>query len=108
MIAICLSFPRATRDGYAVLASGGEQPRRCIGQVRAGQDYREQIGGGECIEIMTGAPVPAGADAVIMVEYTRREGECVHLSELRSRENIVAKGSEARARNDAAAIRDSA
>src|SRR5271156_731392 len=62
-------FDRATRDGFAVRAAefGGE-PLRVVGMVRAGDVWRgEALGVGEAIEIMTGAPVPEGADAVGMV-----------------------------------------
>ncbi|MEO8726840.1 MAG: gephyrin-like molybdotransferase Glp [Acidobacteriaceae bacterium] len=92
-------FARATRDGYAVLSSEGTQSRRCIGQVRAGQEYDGELQEGECVEIMTGAPVPAGAGAVgvIMVEDTRREGERVHFERTAAAgENVVSRGSEAR------------
>jgi molybdopterin molybdotransferase len=43
-----------------------------VGQVRAGDSYDLPVGSGEAVEIMTGAAVPAGADAVVMVEYTER------------------------------------
>ena len=43
---------------------------RVVGSVRAGESWSgEALGEGEAIEIMTGAPVPAGADAVVMVEH---------------------------------------
>ena len=45
-----------------------------VGEVRAGESYRGEIGAGQAVEIMTGAPIPSGADAVVMVEHTRREG----------------------------------
>ena len=67
-------FDRATRDGFAV--RGAETPGRLrvIGQVRAGQEFGQRVEAGEAVEIMTGAPVPAVADAVVMEEYTRRDG----------------------------------
>lgn len=66
---------RSIRDGFAV--RWGEVPGslRVIGEVRAGDTFEGQVGAGECVEIMTGAPMPEGADAVVMVEHTRREGE---------------------------------
>ena len=72
-------FPRAMRDGYAVRAADvtPEATLPCAGMIRAGQASDLRLRRGECIEIMTGAAVPPGADAVIMVEYTRREGEAV-------------------------------
>jgi molybdopterin molybdotransferase len=68
-------FPRATRDGFAVRADDlvrGLTLLRVVGQVRAGDSYDLPVASGEAVEIMTGAAVPAGADAVVMVEYTER------------------------------------
>jgi len=69
-------FARATRDGFAVrtddLASG-VTTLRVVGQVKAGDTYDLPVMSGEAVEIMTGAAVPAGADAVVMVEYTERK-----------------------------------
>ncbi len=69
-------FARATRDGYAVRAADlAEVPARLevVGEVKAG-DWPEpgvcSVGPGQAVGIMTGAPLPAGADAVVMVEYT--------------------------------------
>jgi molybdopterin biosynthesis enzyme len=74
-------FDRAAMDGYAVRSDDTtgavpDAPRRliCTGQVLAGQVISRSVGPGECIEIATGAPVPAGADAVVMVEQTLRDG----------------------------------
>ena len=69
-------FARATRDGFAVRAhdlENGVTTLRVVGQVRAGDSYDLPVALGEAVEIMTGAPVPAGADAVVMVEYTERK-----------------------------------
>jgi molybdopterin molybdotransferase len=69
-------FPRATRDGFAVRAqdvANGVTTLRVVGQVRAGDSYDLPVAPGEAVEIMTGAAVPAGADAVVMVEYTERK-----------------------------------
>src|SRR5580692_8499052 len=69
-------FARATRDGYAVRAADlAEVPARLevVGEVKAG-DWPEpglcSVGHGQAVGIMTGAPLPAGADAVVMVEHT--------------------------------------
>lgn len=89
-------FDRATRDGYALRAQDSPGRLRVIGQVKAGAEFPASLGPGEAVEIMTGAPAPAGADAVIMVEQTRREGEFVVIERtLRAGENIVPRGSEA-------------
>ncbi|HZU29665.1 MAG TPA: gephyrin-like molybdotransferase Glp, partial [Candidatus Angelobacter sp.] len=69
-------FPRATRDGFAVRAQdlqNGLTTLRVVGQVRAGDNYDLPVASGEAVEIMTGAAVPQGADAVVMVEYTERK-----------------------------------
>ncbi|HYM11239.1 MAG TPA: gephyrin-like molybdotransferase Glp [Bryobacterales bacterium] len=92
----CPPFDRATRDGYAVRAAETPGSLRVAGQVRAGEEFRGALRPGEAIEIMTGAPVPAGADAVVMVEYSQREGDVVALERgARAGENIVPRGSEA-------------
>jgi molybdopterin molybdotransferase len=74
-------FPRATRDGFAVRADDlarGVMLLRVVGQVRAGDSYDLPVSSGEAVEIMTGAAVPAGADAVAMVEYTERKSREVN------------------------------
>lgn len=71
-------FPRATRDGFAVRAQdlqSGVTTLRVVGQVRAGDSYDLPVAPGEAVEIMTGAAVPAGADTVVMVEYTERRSQ---------------------------------
>jgi len=73
-------FPRATRDGFAVRAEDlrGITLLRVVGQVRAGDSYDLPLASGEAVEIMTGAAVPVGADAVVMVEYTERKTQEVN------------------------------
>ncbi|HET9281115.1 MAG TPA: gephyrin-like molybdotransferase Glp [Candidatus Angelobacter sp.] len=70
-------FPRSTRDGYAVRAAdlnqNGSALLRVVGQVKAGDSYDLPVASGEAVEIMTGAAIPQGADAVVMVEYTTRK-----------------------------------
>src|SRR6516162_9163533 len=70
-------FDRATRDGFAVRSADvTDVPKMLtvVGLARAGAPYRGGLVGQGCtVEIMTGAPVPEGADAVVMVEYTREE-----------------------------------
>ena len=70
-------FDRAARDGFAVRSADCQKAGatlRVIGEVAAGADFRRRVGAGECVQIMTGAAVPEGADAVVMVEQTRTEG----------------------------------
>lgn len=96
-------FARATRDGYAVRAADvANLPARLkvIGQIKAGSSLPPDVKmtSGTCAEIMTGAPVPEGADAVVMVEYTRPDGSHVTIDRsVSAGENIVPRGSEAKA-----------
>lgn len=64
---------RSVRDGYAVRAMDLPGQLQVIGEVRAGERFAGTVGPGQAVEIMTGAPIPAGADAVVMVEHTHRE-----------------------------------
>ena len=96
-------FDRATRDGFAVRAGEWTAGARLkvAGQVRAGEAWHAgEIPAACAVEIMTGAPVPAGADAVAMLEHAEQAGGKVGASVGRSLapgENIVKRGSEARA-----------
>ncbi|HEV2196400.1 MAG TPA: gephyrin-like molybdotransferase Glp [Candidatus Acidoferrum sp.] len=93
-------FDRSTRDGYAVRSNEvrpGAQ-MKCSGEIKAGDTVTETLSKGTCVQIMTGAAAPAGADAVVMIEYTQREGELVRFERAAQRgQNIVPRGSEARA-----------
>lgn len=71
------ALPRAVRDGFAVRAQDLPGELRIIGEVRAGGIFEGEIGPRQAVEIMTGAPLPRGADAVVMVEHVRREGDRV-------------------------------
>ena len=93
-------FDRSTRDGYAVHSSGVQPGTqlKCTGEIKAGDTVTQALAAGTCVQIMTGAAVPAGADAVVMIEYTEREGELVRFARgAQSGQNIVTRGSEARA-----------
>ncbi|MBB5339773.1 gephyrin-like molybdotransferase Glp [Tunturiibacter gelidoferens] len=94
-------FNRSTRDGFAVRASDTLGPLKVVGQVRAGEQWRgSTLEQNTAIEIMTGAPTPAGADAVVMIEHVERTNNSIRLLAgrlIRSGENIVPQGSEARA-----------
>lgn len=91
-------FDRSTRDGYAVKAReatlGGSL--RCVGEIRAGDNVSAGIASGTCVQIMTGAAVPAEADAVVMIEFTKRNGDEVRFERAaQAGQNIVRRGSEA-------------
>ncbi len=64
-------FPCSSKDGFAVIASDPSNPRRLIGEQTAGYVADLRVEPGTCARITTGAPLPPGADAVIMVEYTQ-------------------------------------
>jgi molybdopterin molybdotransferase len=96
-------FRRATRDGYAARASDlATLPAklRVIGEIKAGAlpgQAPSALNQGEAASIMTGAPVPRGADAVVMVEYTSLQGDSVEINRsVAAEENIVAQGAEAK------------
>jgi len=67
------ALARSVRDGYAVRATDLPGRLEIIGEVRAGECFAGQLAAGQAVEIMTGAPIPTGADAVVMIEHTRRE-----------------------------------
>jgi molybdopterin molybdotransferase len=79
-------FANTAMDGYAVRAddttgAGPDAPVRLAvaGELPAGRAPEQPVGAGEAIRIMTGAPMPDGADAVVMVEYTERDGDAVRV-----------------------------
>ena len=68
------ALARSVRDGYAVRAIDSPGELEVIGEVRAGESFSGEVGARQAVEIMTGAPVPRGADAVVMLEHVRRDG----------------------------------
>ncbi len=95
-------FPRATRDGYAVRAADLAQlpaTLEVIGEIKAGatpEAIPTKLEAGQAAAIMTGAPAPRGADAVVMIEYISRQGDRVEITRGVSRgDNIVPAGAEA-------------
>jgi molybdopterin molybdotransferase len=93
-------FPRSTRDGFACRAAEVMSGPLDIGGVlRAGQAWEEVLAPGQAVEIMTGAPVPEGADCVVMIEHVEQDGNVLRLASGRTiaaGENVVAQGAEAR------------
>ncbi len=98
-------FARAAMDGYAVIAedtfgTSRSEPvtLRRIARLYTGETSSHRIARGECIEIATGAPLPEGADAVVMVE----ESECTGgtdiriLSPVHPRQHVGAQGADIR------------
>lgn len=73
-------FDASAMDGYAVRAADVAAPPAClaiVAEVAAGEAATVPVGPGEAARIFTGAPIPAGADAVLIQENARREGEAV-------------------------------
>jgi molybdopterin molybdotransferase len=90
-------FDRSARDGYAVRAEDLPGELRVTGEVRAGEVFAGAISPGEAVEIMTGAPLPRGADAVVMIEHSQRSGERVITDRSpKPGDNFSARGTEAR------------
>ncbi len=97
-------FSRSTRDGYAVRSADVSTVPvvlQLIGEIRAGERI-ENIPGNleksQAVSIMTGAPLPNSADAVVMVEYTSQDGNRVEIQrKAADGENVVPRGAEAHA-----------
>lgn len=73
-------FPASAMDGYAVRAADLQDlPAQltCIGQSAAGHPFAGDVGTGQAVRIFTGAPVPEGADAIVIQENTRHDGDTV-------------------------------
>ncbi len=97
-------FPRSTRDGFACRAAEASTHRPLVvaGATRAGDAPSGPLPRGAVWEIMTGAPVPSGADAVIMLEHVETAGSCTRTVRLlpprtlEKGENVVARAAQAR------------
>jgi len=93
-------FDRAAMDGYAVKAeetfgASSFKPKtlKLTEILRAGASSNTVVGKGECVQVATGSPIPEGADAVVMVEFTERKGNDVEiLKPVYPRANISPKG----------------
>ncbi len=94
-------FPCSIKDGFAVIAADTTNPRRLVGEQTAGYVAGLRVEPGTCVRITTGAPMPPGADAVIMVEYTEEARGMVTLhqevrpnAEVRPVAQDIARGQE--------------
>src|SRR5215831_5369686 len=94
-------FDRAQMDGYAVRADDVAQTParlRIVGESAAGAGWHHEMKGGEAVRIMTGAPLPKGADAVQQVELTREDQHSVEILEsVSAGRSIVKQASEIKA-----------
>ncbi|HUE00970.1 MAG TPA: gephyrin-like molybdotransferase Glp [Bryobacteraceae bacterium] len=92
------ALARSVRDGYAVRARDLPGEFTVIGEVRAGESFPGEVAERQAVEIMTGAPVPRGADAVVMLEHVAREGPRLTAGQPAAPGQFVnPQGSEARA-----------
>lgn len=91
-------FDRSQMDGYAVKAADTQNAPvtlKLVGESAAGRGWHKQLKKGEAVRIMTGAPLPAGADAVQKIELTAEHGETVTIYEPTAKARyIVPKGKE--------------
>ncbi len=98
-------FARAAMDGYAVrgedtFGAGAYDPirLRVLGEALPGAPFAEELTPGTAVRVMTGAPLPAGADAVVMAEVTEERGGSVEVSEpVAPRRHVGAVGEDIRA-----------
>jgi molybdopterin molybdotransferase len=90
------ALSRSVRDGFAVRAADLPGDLFVIGEVRAGEAFEGEVQPGEALEIMTGAPLPRGADSVVMVEHCTVAGDRVNVPRtLALGENVSPKASQA-------------
>ncbi len=95
-------FDRATMDGFAIKAEDTFEAEednpvnlKVVGYIEAGSNPKVEIKAGEAVEISTGAPIPKGANAVVMVEFTSRNDNEVYIYKpVTPGENIMAAGSD--------------
>ena len=85
-------------DGYALLAADGLAERRVLAEVTAGAGEQSPLAPGTAVRIMTGAPVPPGADAVVPWEDTEpRPDEVAILAEIPTRKHVRPRGEDLKA-----------
>jgi molybdopterin molybdotransferase len=90
-------FDRSARDGFAIRAADVPAELLVTGEVRAGSASQNEVTAGTAIEIMTGAPLPRGADAVVMIEHVdRRENRIAVSRSIDAGENFTPQGTEAK------------
>jgi molybdenum cofactor synthesis domain-containing protein len=98
-------FDRAAVDGYAVRAAdtfGASELKpvslRVVGAADIGRTTKRRVRKGEAIKVMTGTPMPQGADAAVMVEHTRARGKAIEVfTSLTPGKNVSARGEDVKA-----------
>ena len=73
------AWPNSAMDGYGLRSADGAQRRHCVGAAFAGHPFHGTLGPGECIRIMTGAPVPESVDCVVPQEQCETQGDWVEI-----------------------------
>jgi molybdopterin molybdotransferase len=92
------ALDRSLRDGFAIHAEESPGRLRVTGELRAGETESKPLPAGFALEIMTGAPVPSGADAVVMVEHVERDGDTVTIPQRATHGQFINRhGAEAQA-----------
>jgi molybdopterin molybdotransferase len=90
------ALARSVRDGFAVRSADLPGELSLIGEVRAGESFAGEVQAGQAVEIMTGAPLPRGADSVVMVEHCTVTGDRVAVPRtLAPGENVSPQASQA-------------
>ncbi len=90
-------FANTGMDGYAVRAADTPGSLRVVGELPAGRAPTVAVGPGEAIRIMTGAPMPDGADAIVMVERSRADGDRVVVEAAKPGEHVRVAGGDVNA-----------
>jgi len=90
-------FTNSSMDGWAVRSADGAGSRRIIGESAAGHGFPGPLGPGQAVRIFTGAALPQGADAVVIQEDARREGDAVEVPASAPGDNVRQAGRDFRA-----------
>lgn len=92
------AFDKSAMDGYACRFEDIHMPLKVIDYVPAGTVSASMVQKGQCVRIMTGAPVPAGADCVLMVEHTRNlDAQTIEFTGKNTKSNICYRGEDIKA-----------
>jgi molybdopterin molybdotransferase len=88
-------FDKSLMDGFAIHAADGASKLRVVGEIAAGASAQRAVQQGEAIAIMTGAPLPPGAETVVPIEHTRRDGDFITIEKpVKPGQSIARRGSD--------------
>jgi len=85
-------FPASAMDGWAVRAADAPGSLKIVGESAAGHGFEGSLGAGEAVRIFTGAAIPDGADAIVIQEDARREGDRVTVPEVKAGHHLRPAG----------------